>query len=112
MHSAVSCFSRLPLGFLPRRFERRTSPKHRNFPVHNQPGGSAMSQTKGDDRFEGLLCVKCGAQMRFSCTELEPGKPGFVHRVYECTECRSTQSFERNSPSAGCTLGPSHFWMP
>jgi hypothetical protein len=69
------------------------SPKDRNFPVHNQPGGSAMSQTKGDDRFEGLLCVKCGAQMRFSCTELEPGKPGFVHRVYECTECRSTQSF-------------------
>jgi hypothetical protein len=36
-------------------------------------------------------CVKCGSKMRFSCTE--PEKPGFVHRVYECTKCRSTQSF-------------------
>ena len=35
--------------------------------------------------------VKCGAKMRFSCTE--PDKPGFVHHVYECTKCRSTQSF-------------------
>ena len=37
------------------------------------------------------LCVKCGAKMRFSCTE--PEKPGFVHHVYKCTQCRSTQSF-------------------
>jgi hypothetical protein len=37
------------------------------------------------------LCVKCGSKMRFSCTE--PDKPGFVHHVYECTKCRSTQSF-------------------
>jgi hypothetical protein len=37
------------------------------------------------------LCVKCGSKMRFSCTE--PEKPGFVHHVYECTRCRSTQSF-------------------
>jgi hypothetical protein len=37
------------------------------------------------------VCVKCGAKMRFSCTE--PDKPGFVHHVYECTKCRSTQSF-------------------
>jgi hypothetical protein len=37
------------------------------------------------------LCVKCGYKMRFSCTE--PEKPGFVHHVYECTSCRSTQSF-------------------
>jgi hypothetical protein len=29
--------------------------------------------------------------MRFACTET--GKPGFVHHVYECRECRSTQSF-------------------
>ena len=36
-------------------------------------------------------CVKCGSKMRFSCTE--PEKPGFVHHVYECTRCRSTQSF-------------------
>ena len=36
-------------------------------------------------------CVKCGGTMRFSCIEEE--KPGFVHHVYECTKCRSTQSF-------------------
>jgi hypothetical protein len=36
-------------------------------------------------------CVKCGSKMRFSCIEEE--KPGFVHHVYECTKCRSTQSF-------------------
>jgi hypothetical protein len=35
-------------------------------------------------------CVKCGSKMRLSCTE--PDKPGFVHRVYECTKCRITQS--------------------
>jgi len=39
------------------------------------------------------LCVKCGSKMRFSCIEPEPGKPNFEHRVYECTICRSTQSF-------------------
>jgi hypothetical protein len=37
------------------------------------------------------ICVKCGGQMRFSCIEEE--KPGFLHHVYECTKCRSTQSF-------------------
>ena len=36
-------------------------------------------------------CVKCGSKMRFSCTE--PDKPGFVHHIYECTKCGSTQSF-------------------
>ena len=36
-------------------------------------------------------CIKCGDKMRFSCTEIE--KPGFVHHVYECRKCRSTQSF-------------------
>jgi hypothetical protein len=36
-------------------------------------------------------CIKCGEKMWFSCTELE--KPGFVHHVYECKKCRSTQSF-------------------
>src|SRR5450759_1778421 len=35
-------------------------------------------------------CIKCGEKMWFSCTELE--KPGFVHHVYECKKCRSTQS--------------------
>lgn len=38
-------------------------------------------------------CVKCGTTMRFSCTEPEPKKPGFVHHVFECRMCRSTQSF-------------------
>lgn len=38
-------------------------------------------------------CVKCASAMRFSCTEPEPEKPGFVHHVYECRKCRSTQSF-------------------
>jgi hypothetical protein len=36
-------------------------------------------------------CIKCGEKLRFSCTEIE--KPGFVHHVYECKKCRSTQSF-------------------
>jgi hypothetical protein len=36
-------------------------------------------------------CLKCRSKMRFSCTE--PDKPGFVHHVYECVKCRSTQSF-------------------
>jgi hypothetical protein len=47
------------------------------------------NQTKGLDKVP--QCVKCDAKMRFSCTE--PDKPGFVHHVYECTNCRSTQSF-------------------
>ena len=37
------------------------------------------------------ICQKCNERMRFSCTE--PDKPGFVHHVYECPKCRSTQSF-------------------
>jgi hypothetical protein len=37
------------------------------------------------------ICVKCGGKMRFSCIEEE--MPRFVHHVYECTKCRSTQSF-------------------
>jgi hypothetical protein len=36
-------------------------------------------------------CQKCDGPMRFACTERE--KPGFVHHVYECSKCRSTQSF-------------------
>ena len=35
--------------------------------------------------------AKCGSKMRFACTEQD--KPGFVHHVYECTKCWSTQSF-------------------
>jgi hypothetical protein len=36
-------------------------------------------------------CQKCDGPMRFACTERD--KPGFVHDVYECRKCRSTQSF-------------------
>jgi hypothetical protein len=42
-----------------------------------------------------LLCTKCNARMRFSCQEIE--KPGFVHDVFECTRCRSTQSYVTRS---------------
>ena len=49
----------------------------------------AENQTKGLHKEP--RCVKCRSKMRFSCTE--PDKPGFVHHVYECTKCRSTQSF-------------------
>ena len=47
---------------------------HKSKPLHDPPN-----------------CIKCGEKMRLSCTETE--KPGFVHRVYECKKCRSTQSF-------------------
>jgi hypothetical protein len=42
------------------------------------------SQPKGLDKDP--QCVKCGSKMRFSCTEPEPEKPGFVHHIYECTK--------------------------
>jgi hypothetical protein len=38
-----------------------------------------------------LRCVSCSAMMRFSCEEMD--EPGFVHDVFECTKCRSTQSY-------------------
>jgi hypothetical protein len=38
-----------------------------------------------------LLCIRCNARMRFSCQEIE--KPGFVHDVFECPKCGSTQSY-------------------
>src|SRR3981189_1897658 len=37
------------------------------------------------------LCIRCNARMRSSCKETE--KPGFVHDVFECPKCRSTQSY-------------------
>jgi hypothetical protein len=49
----------------------------------------SISQPKGLDK--DLRCVQCDSEMRFSCTE--PDQPGFVHHVYECKKCRSTQSF-------------------
>jgi hypothetical protein len=52
-----------------------------------------MPESKGKGLEKDPKCVKCGSKMRFSCTEPEPGQPGFVHHIYECTKCRSTQSF-------------------
>ena len=37
------------------------------------------------------LCIKCNAEMSFSCKEVE--SPGFVNDVFECRSCRSTQSY-------------------
>jgi len=37
------------------------------------------------------LCIRCDVKMRSSCKEIE--KPGFVHDVFECPKCRSTQSY-------------------
>ena len=37
------------------------------------------------------LCIRCNVKMRSSCKEIE--KPGFVHDVFECPKCRSTQSY-------------------
>jgi hypothetical protein len=37
------------------------------------------------------LCIKCNAEMRFSCREVESS--GFVNDVFECRKCRSTQSY-------------------
>jgi hypothetical protein len=36
-------------------------------------------------------CIKCNRKMRFSCKETEAS--GFVHDVFECPKCRSTQSY-------------------
>src|SRR5216683_1918878 len=37
------------------------------------------------------LRIRCNVKMRSSCKEIE--KPGFVHDVFECPKCRSTQSY-------------------
>jgi hypothetical protein len=37
------------------------------------------------------LCIRCNIKMRCSCKEIE--KLGFVHDVFECPKCRSTQSY-------------------
>ena len=52
-------------------------------------GKMPTGEPKGLDK--GPKCVRCDSEMRFSCTE--PDKPGFVHHVYECRKCSSTQSF-------------------
>jgi hypothetical protein len=36
-------------------------------------------------------CIRCGSRMRFSCQETD--EPGFIHDVFECRSCQSTQSF-------------------
>jgi hypothetical protein len=51
----------------------------------------AMPENKTKERDIDPQCVRCGSKMRLSCTE--PDTPGFVHHVYECIKCRSTQSF-------------------
>jgi hypothetical protein len=50
-----------------------------------------LSMDKPEPLHDPPNCIKCGEKMRFSCTEIE--KSGFVHHVYECKKCRSTQSF-------------------
>jgi hypothetical protein len=48
------------------------------------------------------LCIKCNAEMRFSCKEIQSS--GFVHDVFECSKCRSTQSYvtpEQTPPLEG-----------
>jgi hypothetical protein len=42
-------------------------------------------------------CIKCNARMKFSCKEIE--KSGFVHDVFECPKCRSTQSYVTQEPA-------------
>jgi hypothetical protein len=50
------------------------------------------------------LCIKCNAEMRFSSKEAESS--GFVHDVFECPKCRSTQRtsflFSLNVSNALC----------
>jgi hypothetical protein len=55
--------------------------------------GWTMPESQANGLDKDPQCVKCGSKMRFSCAEPEPDKPGFVHHVYECVRCRSTQSF-------------------
>ena len=45
------------------------------------------------------LCIKCNAEMRFSCKEVE--NSGFVHDVFECPKCRSTQSYVTSEQATG-----------
>jgi hypothetical protein len=46
-------------------------------------------------------CTKCNSKMRFSCKEIE--RSGFVHDVFECPKCRSTQSYitSEQAPQVG-----------
>jgi hypothetical protein len=57
----------------------------------SQSCGAAQCQNQTKSLDKDPQCVKCGSTMRVSYTE--PDKPGFVHHVYECIKCRSTQSF-------------------
>jgi hypothetical protein len=78
------------LGWLP-KLPERISVARRASATMLWWGRMPESRAKGLDKDP--QCVKCGSKMRFSCTEPEPGKPGFVHHIYECIKCRSTQSF-------------------
>lgn len=46
-------------------------------------------------------CAKCGSELRLSCLEPVMNKPGLVHRIYECINCRSTQSLFISSEAGG-----------
>jgi hypothetical protein len=37
------------------------------------------------------LCINCNTKMQFSCEEMD--KPGYVHRVFECSKCWGTQTY-------------------
>lgn len=59
--------------------------------THPMTRGRSMPDMEAKGLNTDPQCVKCGFKMRFACTE--PDKRGFVHHVYECTKCWSTQSF-------------------
>lgn len=64
-----------------------------NFYENSFSPGASMPDGIPRSRAIDPLCARCGSELRFSCIEPEMNKPGFVHRVYECIRCRSTQSF-------------------
>ena len=86
----VHCHVRSNLGWLPKLTERISVACRATSAT---VWWGRMPESKGKGLEKDPKCVKCGSKMRFSCTEPEPDKPGFVHHVYECIKCRSTQSF-------------------
>ena len=62
--------------------------------VHNarEPNSTGLTKT-----------LMCGAApgCAFPAIEPEPEQPGFVHHVYECTKCRSTQSLRTPRSMSG-----------
>src|SRR3977135_168244 len=62
-----------------------TSDKHRA--VVTTEGGYAMFL----DRIKSPRCPKCGACM--ACRNLEPDRPGFASRTFECPKCYVNNTF-------------------